>query len=583
MDSEINYTQGRFRYLVCILSVVLLSNLPNILRAQSAQATKDKTSEPVSTLRTTTRLVTLEVVVKDGHGKHVENLKADDFQIFEQTLSQGKQKYEQKIAAFHEVHVADLSGNPAAQTRLPDGSYTNLVAMQKDPVPPTILLVDGLNTELKYQAQVHVQMIKMLRSLPSNVPTAVFLFGHRLQMLQDFTTDPRLLQDALTRAVSPAVKSTMQIPPDLDPDSVSGQLARMKVGPGVSPPADLVAAVEGFEKEVYAANMDMRVRVTLSALTSLGLHVAGYPGRKNLLWISTTFPIALGAGDDRNYFKDVLRCSHVLSQAKMVVYPINPAGVQPPEVYDAGARVRQDVPFGTQLQRYAGIHQAEQPVMQLVADRTGGRICTENNDLGDCVRRAVDDSSSFYEIAYYSDSPYWNGEYRNVIVNAKQHGLRLEYRQGYFASPEGEKSTKEQQAELQQAACEDYMNATAIFMAAKPVPPDSPENPKFLLLINASALTLVPAGDGDRDLNVVVAACTFDKKGWPLKFMHDNIHRKLGAKEFESLMTSGLPHLVVVPGEKAAAVRLLVKDIPSGRLGSVNIKLADLVAAPPEQ
>ncbi len=113
--------------------------------------------------------------------------------------------------------------------------------VQSDPVPPTILLVDGLNTDVQYQAQVHVQMIRMLRQLPSNLPVAVCLLGDRLTMLQSFTTDPRLLQAALRKATSTAGVGLATLDSRDDPDSVSSVLGATQgagdPGVGVNSPA----------------------------------------------------------------------------------------------------------------------------------------------------------------------------------------------------------------------------------------------------------------------------------------------------------------------------------------------------------
>ena len=143
------------------------------------------------TVHSFSRMVTLEVVVKDAKGNHVAGLKPEDFQIFEQTPSKSKAKREQKIATFREVSMADLEVHDAGLTaQIPAGISTNVVESLKEPIPPTIILVDGLNTDPQYQSQVHIRMLKMLQQIPTDVPVAVFLLGSRLEMVQDFTTDP---------------------------------------------------------------------------------------------------------------------------------------------------------------------------------------------------------------------------------------------------------------------------------------------------------------------------------------------------------------------------------------------------------
>jgi hypothetical protein len=61
--------------------------------------------------------------------------------------------------------------------------------------------------------------------------------------------------------------------------------------------ASLIASVPGlanqlseFAAEENLGKTDFRVSYTLTALNSLARTLAGYPGRKNLIWISDTFP-----------------------------------------------------------------------------------------------------------------------------------------------------------------------------------------------------------------------------------------------------------------------------------------------------
>jgi VWFA-related protein len=547
---------------------------------QSTPPASDQT-EPAATLQTFSRMVTLEVVVKDSKGNHIKGLKAGDFKVFEQAASRSKEKHEQKIASFREVNIADLAKQNADPVQPRPGVYSNAVTLAKDPAPPTILLVDGLNTDVQYQAQVHVQMLQMLRQLPPDIPVAVFLLGNRLVMLQSFTTDPSLLQEALRKAMSTKGKGEAGVDPRDDANSTGNELAA-----SAHVPAEMVAAARALDQSVYAGSMDMRVNRTIDALESIARNLAGYPGRKNLLWLSTAFPIVLnpqGASYQgyRNYWDRLQDLKRALSDAKISVYPINVAGVQAPDFFTAGA-----TPAGTSGRRVAStvgreitMQTSQQDTTQEIAEGTGGQVCTGDNDLADCVRKAVDDSSDYYELAYYPDSPDWNGEYRKVIISAEHRGAQLAYREGYFALAEGS-GNPSNRANALQSACEDVLNATAVAFRASSLPPDSPEQLKFSLSIDASALTLAPTSDGGREADLSVAVCTFDANGSPLKLMSYPVAIKLDAKKYGALAaTRSLSGSIFVPGPKPAAVRLLVMDVASGGLGSIYIKTDDLGAA----
>jgi VWFA-related protein len=569
------------------------------------------------TVRTFSRMVNLEVVVKDSKGNHIPGLKADDFQIFEQTPARSRDKREQKIAVLREVHMASLAAPVSIEAQTPPGVYTNALAEQKDPVPPTILLVDGLNTDVQYQAQVHIQMTKMLRQLPTNVPVAVFLLGDRLKLLQSFTSDPKLLQAALEKAYSAAGVGLATTDPRDDPNSPSastGMLASVgdSIGPALNaggstssinsgqntPGADLAAIVENiaaFDQKIFSATMDERIFRTINALTSLGHNVAGYPGRKNLLWLSTSFPInlygvmATGASDDSfgefsNYRGPLQQLSEALSDAKVAVYPVNLAGVQTLQAYQAGARPPDVTPQGMagNTTRDILFQNASVDTMHEIADGTGGIVCTGDNDLGDCVHKAMDDSSDFYEISYYPDSGEWNGDFRKIVVKTGLKGARLSYRQGYFAFPEGSADPKVQEAQMK-SDCDDYLDATSVPIEAKNLPSDTQGQLKFTLLIDASALTVPPTADGNHRLNLDIAVCTYNAKDWPLRLMNYPVNFELDAKKYETLTTTGkLTDTISIPAPEPAAIRLLVKDVSTGKLGSVYIKTDGLVASVPK-
>lgn len=587
-------------YLLADLLIFSLMSLPGTSQASRkdpppGSGSSSSSDEVASVIRTFTRMVTLEVVVKDSKGNHVTGLKPEDFQVFEQTTTHKKGKREQRIATFREYSMSDLAAHDSGFAgQIPAGVYTNAVSSLKDPVPPTIILVDGLNTDPKYQGQVHAQMLKMLRQLPPDIPVAVFLLGARLRMVQDFTTDPKLLQAALN--VTPAGVGVATIDPRDDPHS----MGTVEENAGYFS-HDLVEAAKEFDQKTFAAEMDTRVDRTIDALLSIGRHVAGYPGRKNLLWLSTAFPVALAPISDtgrelresmfdadagkRDYSVQIERLNAALSDARVAVYPMNIAGVQTLHLFEAETIPANADPYHNAIsvqdaaRRDVMMRGYEQETMQTVADGTGGAVCVGDNDLADCVRKAVDDSSRFYEIAYYPGSKDWNGEYRRIIVDAKVKGMHLEYRQGYFASPEGNDAGAKD--DLQRAACEGSLDATAIFLAAKSLPHDPKETMKFYLIINPAALTFTASGDGRREVNLRVGVCTFDETGKPLHYMSDAVDQKLTAGEYLLLANHGLPHVVSIAGRRPTSVRLAIMDLPSGKIGSVLVNFVAPAGAAP--
>jgi hypothetical protein len=133
-----------------------------------------------------------------------------------------------------------------------------------------------------------------------------------------------------------------------------------------------------------------------------------------------------------------------------------------------------------------------------------------------------------------------------------------------------------------QSECNDYLDATAIAFMAKNTHAERPGDLKFSLLIDSAGLTIMPTADGRHQLNVALAVCTYNEKGWPLRLMNYPVNLKLSGWQYNKLAATGrLMDSILVPGPRPAAVRLLIKDIASGKLGSVYIKTDDLVAESP--
>jgi len=612
-----NLVRSAFHSLALELALVPLllsplggqSDKPSSSAPASAQA-----SAPVPVLRANTHLVTLDVVVTDHHGKIIPGLTAQDFTVFEQVPGR-KGQQEQKISQFEFVTQPPPSATPKAEPKIPAGVYTNLITTRKLPVPATVLLVDGLNTDMDTSMQARRQMVKMLAQIPPDTPVAVFLLGRGLTLLQGFTKDPNLLKIAATRALSLENAGNATMDARDDPGSLSSMTLDMFGGggsedaaqaqpapqatsaPGAAPSGPpggelQLAAIERFEKETIAATTNMRVQTTLDALRAIARHLSGYGGRKNLIWISSSFPISittdatahhnLGFEGTANYTDAVASVTNALADAKVAVYPVNPSGVQTQAFFGAANRVTSSNYGPTPNQQKNSLNRenearfsAEQS-MKEVAEQTGGKVCVDNNDLADCVKTAVTEGSSYYELAYHPDASDWHGEFHKIVIKASAPGAQLAFRQGYYAR-NGEVNAKTEDKhgndpQLEEAACGDLLTATSVLVVARAYPPDQPGQVKYFMVIDSKMLTFPPTDSGAHQLNLDLAVCTLDRNRKPLQFLQDHVRQELSDKEYPSVASHGVTHIVqFLPKSETATVRLVVRDAVSGRLGSLDI------------
>jgi VWFA-related protein len=538
-------------------------------------------------LKVSTRMVSLEVVARDREGHPVRGLTAKDFQITEQVAPK-KDRHPQAISIFQAQDWAAIQAAKKEAEPLPTGVFSNLVNRQKAPVPPTVLLFDGINTDVISQMEVHHQMVKILSSIPADVPVAVFLMGNQLRLLQTFTTDPKLVREAAAKTMVVGQTSPDQDPID-DPDSLSASLETL---PSDHLPPGALASLENFERQSFSFGLTVRMQKTLDALRSIARYLNGYPGRKNVLWISTSFPINFwpdnqGVGgipsDLRDFQGSMQDVGASFMDAKIAIYPMDPGGVRTQSAFEASARMRRPSSgqsLGQQIQNEDTIRQGAQQVMSDLADQTGGRVCLNDNDLADCVKKAVDDASSYYELGYYPDTGNWQGEYHRITVKTTQPGVHLSYRGGYYAKPRGAEETaatpgaQDADPRLHQAACEDPLTSTAVLLMVREITPDQLDAAKYFLAIDAHMLTFAQPAAGTHELGISVAACTFDKTGQPLQYLQKNSLAKLNDQDF-SVASKGITQTFqFLPKPGVARVRLLVRDTASGRIGSIDVPYA---------
>jgi VWFA-related protein len=529
-------------------------------------------------LRTNTRLITVDVVATDSHGHVMRGLKPEDFQVSEEHAGQ------QKIVQFSFVDAAANSTPAPGGLIAPPPApylYTNLLP-QKMRIPPTVMLMDALNTNIQNQSEVHQQMVMLLKSLPASTPIAVFTLGHNLHILQNFTTDPALLRAA--------VDHTLRVPDierNAQDDANSASNVALDQNGGNETQA--IQALEDFEKVTYEAQMSIRVDETTDAMVSIAKFLGGYPGRKNLLWFSESFPEWIAPNPDfgadpfqgtGDYTDKIRKAYEALTDARIAVYPVDARGLEANQITSASSTPQTNPQnpgggFGGQLSRENGTRIDTQATMEEFAMRTGGKTCENTNDLSGCVQAALDDSSAYYELAYYPENVKWDGKFHKITVKSNQHGIKLRYRTGYFATEPGA-SAKLSPDKLLEQVCMDPLSSTAISLTVTSIAPkqQSPADAgstRYLLTISPSSLTLVPASPSSQ-LNVQMAICEYTPKGDSFQIYPRNLSRPVSDAVYQAWKSTGYRNIFDYDAKpENRRLRFAVLDVPSGAVGSVDV------------
>lgn len=561
--------------------------------AAPPQSTATSTAErevPATILKATTRLVLVDTIVTDRSGHPLSDLKASNFELTEDGTLQN--------IKFFSVHTPEKTAAPENKPALPEDAFTNVPSAPPNGDPPTVLLLDALNTPVADQKYARQQMLKYLKTLSPGARIAVYLLGTSLRMVQDFTTDPEVLQAALAKVgakSSPMVKDTAG---DSDFLAAAGIFKNGKV---------VQAALEDFESQTEAMKTDYRVMTSLEALRAIARNVAGYPGRKNLVWVSSAFPLTIGLDPGaqtaprhrqdgvtpamvrtqitpRDYSSEMRDTADQLTNAQVAVYPVDAGGLTGSmfdDVFANGHNLDGSMMQGDEFARAAANrddarHDAH-ATMDHLAEATGGRAFYNLNDINNAIARSIADGSTYYTLGYYPADNNWNGHFRKIQVKlVESNAARVRARSGYYAlDTAGQQSPGQKQAlerQFEQALDLHAPESTALPFVVRLFPPKEPGNPLTLVYgLDPTTLSFSSSADGLEHGSFGVLVQAFNSKGKPVWGKSSVVSADLKPDAYEHIMQQGFQftqQLKLAPGKYALKIGVL--DQHSGLIGTVS-------------
>jgi VWFA-related protein len=226
---------------------------------------------------------------------------------------------------------------------------------------------------------------------------------------------------------------------------------------------------------------------------------------------------------------------------------------------------------------------ASQEVMATLSSDTGGKAFFDSNDFAPAFAQVQKDTSAYYAIGFRSSNLARDGKYRKLTVKVKRAGVKLEYRQGYYAPADFKHSGKEdrEQELTDQLASDLPATDMAMYLDALYFRLDENRyNMPVSLLVPGSQIPFVKGGDKDK-ATLDILGEVIDEVKRPIGRVRETVKLNLDSavnarqKNIQYTTSFNLP-----PGKYQ--IKFVVRENQTGRMGSfvADVTLPDLRKAP---
>jgi VWFA-related protein len=503
------------------------------INAQDATPALGQAANPngyqTGTIKVTAREVILDVVVTDKKGNliHREDLKQDDFKIFEDAVPQTIRSFESPGKHRMPTYDKPVVNSAADLKKIGDA-------------PVTILVLDELNSTFQDSSFVRQQMVKYLQAQPAILkqPTVLMVaMNTKFQQMHDYTQDRDVLIDT--------VKKHM-------PEYPWAMMGSGKGGAG---------AVE-------------RMAQNLAALQQIAQASTGTPGRKNLIWIGNGFPSADLVGMPQDEADTITaaykRCIDRLLAARITMFTINPTAdttvtveADDPEDLDSTGDEGGPDPLGEGAVSFSSF-----------ATDSGGIAYMGRNDLNNVIEEGIERGAEYYTLSYSpTNKSDEKADYRSIKIVMKDPNLRAVTRAGYYPetaaemNPAIDKDMKPKQVKANLQL--DLSSALTSTISYNGLDVDAKKTAKDEYTIHVAEKGISwsdPGPNGEQHEEATVAAGWYDAKGKLIGHVARELtFPRAGANDGA---TFKLP--VALTGSPVR-LRIVVRDALGARMGTVDI------------
>jgi VWFA-related protein len=543
--------------------------------APDTSAETTQKDEP-ATFKSRVNLVMVPVVVRDGQGHAVGNLRKEDFRL----LDKGKP---QVISSFS----VEKPGTPVVvhlEPLEPEAAETPGATPTPAPTIPTRFTAYLFD-------DVHVSFADLMRSrdaagrhLASSLqPTdrvAIFTTSGRVTL--DFTDDRAQLQQTLLRIrPTPIARSSVRECPDVtyyqadmlvnrnDPLALSVAMdeASTCMPQGVRPDPAVLRNMAMSAAQHALMVGDTETHQALAAVTDVVRRISIMPGARSIVLVSPGFYTPMS--HERGTIMDrAIRSNVVISSLDARgLYVIIPGG-------DASQQSQRTISASIHKADWDRATAQEQAnVLGELADGTGGSFYHNSNDLDEGFKRIAAAPDYLYVLGFSPQNLKMDGHYHTLkVVLANPSKLSLKARRGYYAPTSLASAEEQAKREIEEA----------IFSREEMQELPARMNTQFFKSSDTSAkLTVVVhievkqmsfrLADGRHQNDLTLAYGLFDRNGNYILGQQKRVIMKLRDLTLQRMTASGLTVKTgfdVKPG--GYAIRLVLRDSEGHQMTALN-------------
>jgi VWFA-related protein len=610
----------------------------------TAEKNSTATNPPVTTFKVSSKAVVVDVVVTDSKGHPIRGLSQQDFQITEDKKPQDIRYYREftesepsapsssgPMSASQAGSALSVSATPQATPAAPAPSPNvfNNRAQGSQAGAITMVLFDMLNTPPQDQAYARLQLIKFLQSKPKISQFALSTLSsgeYPLRLIQGFTADETVLLASAKGKNGQPRNNRWQASAAEARNSVATVSALALEG-RTSGFQNLVGALQEMQEDQYVTDTSERAARTIDSMMLLARYLSGVSGRKNIVWLSASFPITITIGplsnnpsiSNANYTYKIKRATNLLADAQVAVYPVDIRGLQvftadlgagvgvaglrsfePPDpTSPTSVAARSAIPQGMGFSEQA----AEQDTLTQFAVATGGKAFFNTNDIREAIATANEQGSNYYSFSYSPSNKVYDGKFRKIKVQLAERGYKLYYRQGYYADDVNVAAKEAQLARNAIATAMHYGSPPArevpfsvrvypvggkkkvdrakigeVLVASRKAPPlpAQVEVQHYVIdyTLDGSDIRFVPQQNAAFRNSLALMITSFGQEGRMLTGWSSLAQSDLPPEVYKKVITGdvGFQEEVDIPVD-AISMRLGVQDQMSNHLGTVDVQL----------